>query len=120
MDFCPEEGGTRASDRIPLRAMGPAFFNEYEDRKEYYDSWLKEHAGEKKIPEDPEARHGVIIALRQEAFEKLCDAVYREKGYSPDGIPLPETLEKFDLLDEQAKDLLTAFGMIKKERHVSN
>ncbi len=112
--------GTRASDRIPLRAMGPAFFNEYEDRKDYYDSWLKEQTGEKDIPNDPEARHRLIIELRQKAFEKLCDAVYREKGYSPDGIPLPETVEKFDLLDEQARDLLTAFDMLEKERQVSN
>jgi aldehyde:ferredoxin oxidoreductase len=112
--------GTRASDRIPLRAMGPAFFNEYEDRADYYDSWLEEQAGEKVIPDDPEARHRLIMELRQEAFEKLCDAVYREKGYSPDGIPLPETLEKFDLLDVQARNLLMASGMMDKERVVSN
>jgi aldehyde:ferredoxin oxidoreductase len=112
--------GSRLSDQIPLRAMGPAFPNEYEARADYYDSWLKDQVGEEKVPEEPEKRHELIIKLRQKAYERLCDSVYKEKGYTYDGIPLPDTLEKFDLLDEQARDLLIQLGLLEEERKISN
>jgi len=112
--------GTRSSDQIPLRAMAPAFYNEYEARADYYDAWLKDRLGEKPIPADPEERHKLVIGLRQEAYEQLCEAVYKEKGFTPDGIPLPETVEKFGLLDQQARTLLAEFGLEVKERLVSN
>ena len=112
--------GTRSSDRIPLRAMGPAYFNEYEARADYYDAWLKNQLGEEEIPDDPRDRHSLIIKLRREAYERLCDAVYKEKGYTSDAIPLPETLEKLDLLDQQARSLLGAFGFEQRERRLSN
>jgi aldehyde:ferredoxin oxidoreductase len=112
--------GTRVSDRIPLRAMGPAFFNEYQARADYYDEWLADQVGEKEVPDNPEARHLLVTTLREDAYERLCDAVYQQKGYTHDAIPLPETLEKFDLLDEQAIDLLRAFGLLERERRLSN
>lgn len=112
--------GTRVSDRIPLRAMGPAFFNEYQARADYYDEWLADQVGEKEVPDNPEARHLLVTKLREDAYERLCDAVYQQKGYTHDAIPLPETLEKFDLLDEQAIDLLRAFGLLERERRLSN
>jgi aldehyde:ferredoxin oxidoreductase len=113
--------GTRVSDQIPLRAMGPVYYNEYEARTEYYDDWLKKEVGEGALPDDPAARHEKLMALRQDAYQKLCDSVYTAKGYTLDGVPLPETLEKFDLLDNQALDLLNEMGLgSKKDRLVSN
>jgi len=112
--------GTRADDQIPLRAMGPAFFNEYEARAEYYDDWLKEQVGDDRVPESPHARHRMILELRQKAFQRLCDTVYRKKGYTPDGVPLPETLERRGLLDDQALDVLGEFGLGWKDKQVSN
>jgi aldehyde:ferredoxin oxidoreductase len=112
--------GTRVSDQIPLRAMGPAYFNEYEARAEHYDDWLKEMAGENEIPDDPVQKHQVVIELRQQAYQQLCDAVYKEKGYTPDAVPLPETLERFGLLDDQALALLNEMGLGYKDKLVSN
>jgi aldehyde:ferredoxin oxidoreductase len=112
--------GTRSADRIPLRAMGPAFFNEYEARAEYYDEWLASEVGKENLPPDPRARHDLLVKLRMSAYDKLCDAVYEEKGYTPDGIPLPETLEAFNLLDERAQDLLAGYGLLQRERQLSN
>jgi len=112
--------GTRLSDEIPLRAMAPAFFNEYQDRSDYYDEWLAEQMGEKKMPKSPEVRHLMIINLRKDAYRQLCDAVYEHKGYTPDAVPLPETLEKFDLLDEKAEELLIKFGLLEDKRMLSN
>lgn len=119
--------GTRANDQLPLRAMGPAFLNEYEARSDYYDAWLgdqlkdqpKDKLGEEQIPDDPADRHALIIKLRQEAYDKLCDAVYKEKGYNADGVPKPETLERFGLLDKKALDLLQAYDLTDGQKRTS-
>ena len=101
--------GTRASDQIPLRALGPAYFNEYEFRTEYYDNWLQEQLGDDKLPASPEQRHKLLIEKRIEAYQQLCDIVYEKKGFTSDGIPKRETVEKFALMDEQAKQLLDEY-----------
>ena len=104
--------GTRVFDQIPLRAMGPAYFNEYHSRRDYYDEWLKENLGRgEDFPLSPEERHGALLKLRQEAYQKLCDVVYNAKGYDSDGVPLRETLEKFDLFDEKAEALLQEYDL---------
>lgn len=107
--------GTRSSDQIPLRAIGPAYFNEYKTRADYYDSWLKEQLGENGIPNDHNIKHRMIIKLRLEAYQKLCDAVYREKGYTQNAVPLPLTLKRFGLLDDKALAILEEFGLEKIE-----
>jgi len=112
--------GTRSSDQIPLRAMGPVFFNEYESRADYYDEWLKEQMGEKEYPVNAVGRHRMIMEIRQEAYQRLCDAVYKEKGYTLEAVPLPETLERFGLLDHESLALLNEFGVGLKEKLVSN
>jgi aldehyde:ferredoxin oxidoreductase len=112
--------GSRSSDLIPLRAMGPAYLNEYEIRSEYYDTWLKEQIGDESLPDEKEERHRLIIELRQKAYQNLCDVVYQEKGYNLDAVPLPETVERFGLLDDQALALLDTFGLSRVERMVSN
>jgi aldehyde:ferredoxin oxidoreductase len=104
--------GTRAFDQIPLRAMGPAYFNEYQARSDYYDDWLREELGtDATLPESPEERHQAILNLRRQAYQKLCDVVYKAKGYTPEGLPLRKTLEKFELLDEKAEALLQAYDV---------
>lgn len=103
--------GTRASDQIPLRAMGPAYFNEYESRADYYEEWLTEQLGAEYVPASPEERHELLIEKRKEAFQTLCDVVYKSKGFTPDAIPMRETVNKFGLLDEQADKLLAEFDV---------
>jgi len=103
--------GTRASDQIPLRAMGPAYFDEYESRAEYYYEWLQEHLGDSKVPADPEERHKFLMEKRMRVYQQLCDIVYQEKGFTAEGIPKCETVEKFGLMDEQARQLLDEFGV---------
>ncbi|MBU2608661.1 MAG: aldehyde:ferredoxin oxidoreductase [Chloroflexi bacterium] len=102
--------GTRANDQLPLRAMGPAYFNEYQARAEYYDEWLQEQLADSEIPASPEQRHKLIIEKRIEAYQQLCDIVYQKKGFTSQGIPQRETVEKFALMDEQARQLLDEFG----------
>ena len=103
--------GTRASDQLPLRAIGPAYFNEYEARADYYDDWLREQLGDAAVPATPELRHKLLLQRRIEAYQQLCDVVYEKKGFTSEGIPRRETVEKFALLDEQARQLLDKFGV---------
>ncbi len=103
--------GRRANDQLPLRAMGPAFFNEYQSRAEYYDEWLRKNLGDGKLPASPEQRHKLLIEKRSQAYQQLCDAAYEKKGFTKEGIPRRETVEKFALMDEQARKLFDELGM---------
>jgi aldehyde:ferredoxin oxidoreductase len=91
--------------------MGPAYFNEYESRAEYYDEWLKKQLGDGNIPASLEERHKLLMEKRMQAYQKLCDIVYEEKGFTSEGIPKRETVSKFGLLDEQARQLLDQFSV---------
>lgn len=103
--------GTRAFDQIPMRAMGPVYLNEYESRAEHYEEWLTEQLGAENIPESAEQRLQLLTEKRKEAYQQLCDVVYKEKGFTPEGVPKSETVEKFDLMDEQARVLLDEYGV---------
>jgi aldehyde:ferredoxin oxidoreductase len=102
--------GTRADDQIPLRAMGPVFLNEYLSRSDYYDEWLRANGEGSSLPDKPEDRLKLIIKKRQEAYQKLCDVVYEKKAYTAQGIPKPELVAKFGLMDKQAASLLKKYG----------
>jgi aldehyde:ferredoxin oxidoreductase len=88
--------GTRKHDRIPLRAMAPVFENEYESRMEHYDNQLSQAGVAIEVLSLPEKLR-LLQEHRREQFELLCDAVYREKGYDADGVPLRSTLERLGL-----------------------
>ncbi|MFC1901081.1 aldehyde ferredoxin oxidoreductase family protein [Chloroflexota bacterium] len=103
--------GTRESDRIPLRAMGPVYIDEYESRAEHYEELLKEQLGEDNVPATVEERHKLIVEKRIEDYEKLCDIVYEKKGFTNDGIPKRETVSRLSLMDEQASKLLDEYNL---------
>ena len=81
---------------------------------------MTEQVGDAELPEDQKGRHKLLMELRQQAYQRLCDTVYEEKGYTSDAVPYPETLEKFDLMDDQASDLLAGFGLGVEKRLLSN
>ena len=103
--------GTRASDRIPLRAMAPVYLDEYESRAEHYDELLKEQLDADKVPATPRERHKLIVEKRIEDYERLCDIVYDKKGFTPDGVPKRETVSRLALMDEQADRLLSEYNV---------
>jgi aldehyde:ferredoxin oxidoreductase len=103
--------GTRASDQIPLRAMGPVYINEYEFRAEFYEEWLKAQEGIEALPGSMEGKHRLLMEKRVEAYQRLCDIVYEKKGFTLEGIPKRETVEKFGLMDDRADKLLREFNI---------
>jgi aldehyde:ferredoxin oxidoreductase len=82
--------GTREYDTVPYRAAGPVTKEEYESRSERYDPQLKEN-----IDIDPTnmttlEKIAVLRKYREAEYEKLKDAVYKRRGWTPNGVPTPE------------------------------
>jgi len=79
--------GRREHDRIPYRSAGPVTVAEYESRHERYDKQLKEKLGLDPARMTTEAKVAALRKHREEQYEKLTDAVYRRRGWTPDGVP---------------------------------
>ena len=92
--------GTRDHDAIPLRAMAPVFMNEFMSRREYYIQYINDVTGVSTKNKNDEEMLVLLQNFRKRQYEKLADAVYKEKGYDLDGIPLDETLERLGFINE--------------------
>jgi aldehyde:ferredoxin oxidoreductase len=86
--------GTRQHDAIPYRSVGPVTATEYESRTERYDRQLKELLGLDPTGMTTEQKIAHLRAYREQQYEKLTDAVYRRRGWTPDGVPTLETLRR--------------------------
>jgi aldehyde:ferredoxin oxidoreductase len=86
--------GTREFDRIPMRAMAPVFMDEFHSRKDYYMKYLEEKVGVNVNSASDEDLLKTLHEYRREQYELLTDAVYKEKGYDLNGIPLDATLTR--------------------------
>jgi aldehyde:ferredoxin oxidoreductase len=84
--------GGRTWDRGPYRAMGPVTREEYESRAERYDGQLVEH-GVDPTAMDLDTKIQVLRRIREDRYEKLLDAVYLRRGWTPEGVPRLETLK---------------------------
>ncbi|MBN2599273.1 MAG: aldehyde:ferredoxin oxidoreductase, partial [Candidatus Thermoplasmatota archaeon] len=80
--------GQRKDDWIPFRAMGPVTEMEYLSRKERYDAQLVEKLGfsQKKVEAMAvKEKLNALYEFRREQYEKLTDAVYYRRGWTPNG-----------------------------------
>ncbi|HQI17628.1 MAG TPA: aldehyde ferredoxin oxidoreductase C-terminal domain-containing protein, partial [Bacillota bacterium] len=89
--------GKRIHDRIPYRAMGPVTVEEYESRQERYDKQLKELVGYDPSGKTTEEKMKVLRKYREDQYEKLTDAVYFRRGWTMDGVPTVEKLQKLGM-----------------------
>jgi aldehyde:ferredoxin oxidoreductase len=87
-------GGLRQHDAIPFRAMGPVTTQEYESRAERYDKQLKELVGVDAEGMTTAAKLATLRQYREQQYEKLIDAVYKRRGWTPQGVPTLETLRR--------------------------
>ncbi|MFH0815595.1 MAG: aldehyde ferredoxin oxidoreductase C-terminal domain-containing protein [Methanobacteriota archaeon] len=96
--------GTRKDDKMPFRALGPVTEMEYLSRKDRYDKQLAEIIGvpkerlSKMITRDKLA---LLKEYRIDQYEKLTDAVYHRRGWTPNGIPTPEKMKSLGFADER-------------------
>ncbi|WFA08644.1 aldehyde ferredoxin oxidoreductase C-terminal domain-containing protein [Tissierella sp. Yu-01] len=89
--------GLREHDKAPYRSMGPVTVEEYESRVERYDTQLKELLEFDPEGKSTEEKMSVLRAYREEQYEKLTDAVYKRRGWTPGGVPTIEYLKEIGM-----------------------
>lgn len=86
--------GGRAFDMPPYRAMGPVTKEEYESRADRYDAQLKDLVGIDPAGKTTEEKMKLHREWRTDRYNKLCDAVYKRRGWTANGVPTLETLKR--------------------------
>ncbi len=89
--------GRREHDRIPYRAMGPVTVEEYESRAERYDKQIREKIGADPAGMPTREKAGLLRRYREEMYEKLKDAVYLRRGWTPDGVPTTRKIRELGI-----------------------
>jgi len=84
--------GRRVHDTPPARSLGPISKEEYLSRQERFDKQLKEIIGTDPAGKSTEEKIDIIMDHRWDQFRQLVDAVYKRRGWTPDGIPRLEKL----------------------------
>jgi aldehyde:ferredoxin oxidoreductase len=78
--------GTREHDKIPYRSVGPVTIDEYESRKERYDTQLLDLGFDIENASSKE-KLAMLRRHREEQYEQLIDAVYKRRGWDSNGVP---------------------------------
>jgi aldehyde:ferredoxin oxidoreductase len=89
--------GRRFNDAIPYRSMGPVTQEEYESRQGRYDAQLADELGLDPQRMTTADKMAALRAHREEQYEKLTDAVYERRGWTPDGVPTPGKLAQLGI-----------------------
>ena len=89
--------GRRVQDMIPYRSAGPVTEQEYESRNDRYDAQLKDKVGIDPRGMTTGEKVQALRAFRENQYQKLCDAAYKRRGWSNDGIPTIDTLKRLGI-----------------------
>ncbi|MHC4780345.1 MAG: aldehyde ferredoxin oxidoreductase C-terminal domain-containing protein, partial [Planctomycetota bacterium] len=89
--------GLREHDSIPYRAMGPVTEEEYLSRQERYDTQLADEVGFDIDGKSTAEKISTLRKWREDRYEKLKDAVYERRGWTPEGVPKVETLKRLGI-----------------------
>lgn len=98
--------GTREYDYPPYRAVGPVTDIEYESRLERYDRELKEDAGFDPTDLGTKEKMSLLRKYREDRYEMLVDAVYKRRGWTSNGIPSFETVQRLGIDFPEVVDLI--------------
>lgn len=101
--------GRRKDDWVPYRSMGPVTEMEYMSRKERYDKQLVEKLGFKKSEVEKmsvKEKIKILYEYRQDQYQKLADAVYYRRGWTPNGVPTPQKMKQLGFTDKKMLDML--------------
>jgi aldehyde:ferredoxin oxidoreductase len=101
--------GRRSNDAIPYRSMGPVTVEEYESRQERYDKQIRAL-----LDLDPQGmstadKIATLRAYREEQYETLTDAVYARRGWTADGVPVPDKLRELDIDLPEVLDVVNRY-----------
>ena len=103
--------GTREYDAIPYRAVGPVTVDEYESRAERYDKQLAEEHKVDVAGKSAEEKVALLRKIREDKYETLKDAVYKRRGWTPEGIPKVETVKRLGIDFPDVLELLKRHGV---------
>ena len=70
---------------------------EYESRAERYDKQLREKVGIDPTGMSTAEKVAATRKHREAQYEKLIDAVYKRRGWTPNGVPTLEKLKKLGI-----------------------
>ncbi|MBF0376340.1 MAG: aldehyde:ferredoxin oxidoreductase [Desulfamplus sp.] len=103
--------GTREFDTLPYRAVGPVTVDEYLSRVERYDKDLIENYKVDITGMETADKVAVLRKHREARYEQLKDAVYKRRGWTPNGIPTLETVKRLGIDFPDVIELLKANGV---------
>ena len=103
--------GTREHDTIPYRAVGPVTVEEYESRQQRYDHQLFEKYQIDITGMDTKEKVALLRKKREAQYELLKDAVYKRRGWTPDGIPTVETVKRLGIDFPEVMKVLSDNGV---------
>ncbi len=103
--------GRREHDALPYRAVGPVSELEYESRVERYDKQLQEKCNIDVSTKTTAEKLNLLRQYRQDQYEKLKDAVYERRGWTPDGIPTVAKVRSLGIDFPDVLELLKAHGV---------
>jgi len=89
--------GQRIHDKPPGRSLGPITVSEYLSREERYDKQMVENIGVDPKGKSAEEKMKITMDYRWDQFRQLVDAVYKRRGWTPNGIPKLEKLIEIDM-----------------------
>lgn len=89
--------GKREDDYPPYRAMGPVTEKEYLSRAERYDKQLVEKLGLDPSKMNLEEKMAAHREYRERQYDSLIDAVYKRRGWTPQGVPTPGHLAEIGM-----------------------
>ena len=102
--------GKREHDQPPYRSVGPVTVEEYESRAERYDKQMREEIGVDPEGKTVEEKIAITRKYREDRYSKLCDAVYKRRGWTTDGVPTVETLRKLGMDFPELVELVAKHG----------
>ena len=103
--------GTREHDYLPYRAMGPVTEDEYQSRAERYDRQLREEVGVDPAQMTMAEKIAALRAYREQRYEQLMDAVYKRRGWTPNGIPTLKKVRELGIDFPEVVTLLKEHGV---------
>ena len=109
--------GTREHDTLPYRAMGPVTKEEYESRKDMYDTQLKELEIMDPEGKSTEDKLAALRKYRENRYEKLKDATYKRRGWTANGIPTVEKVKELGIDFPDVVELISIQPQIHSDEH---
>jgi aldehyde:ferredoxin oxidoreductase len=99
--------GLRLHDAQPYRACGPVTEEEYLSRQDRYDKQLLELQNMDPTKMTLQEKMVATRKYRENRYEQLLDAVYKRRGWTPNGVPTIEHLKQLGMDLPEVLEIVT-------------